>query len=190
MQTLSIASRGGAWKPDLLLLTTMLSPWLLELLLVLPTFLFVPIFWALGLYFKPQLISPGQLDLSEGRRSMAAAHLSEIVEVVMNGFVVIILLIIILRVLQAGKRNNYPCQVCSLVLDKLRLIENGLDRTNTTLSSVSYSADHMGALESEVRAIMAAKGHASVSELWFWVVRGLGVLSVLFMVVFLFLHDY
>lgn len=65
----------------MLLLTSMLSPWLLELLLVLPTPLFMPIFWALGLYPRANLISPGQLDLSEGRQSMAATHLSEIVEV-------------------------------------------------------------------------------------------------------------
>ncbi len=86
--------------------------------------------------------------------------------------------------------------MCSLVLDKLRLIESGLDKSAGDASSsylqknASYSADHMGPLESEVRAIMAAKGHASVSELWFWVVRALAALSLLTLVLFLFLHDY
>ena len=87
--------------------------------------------------------------------------------------------------------------MCSLVLDKLRLIESGLDKSAGDASSssylqknASYSADHMGPLESEVRAIMAAKGHASVSELWFWVVRVLAALSLLTLVLFLFLHDY
>lgn len=82
--------------------------------------------------------------------------------------------------------------MCSLVLDKLRLIENGLDKSagGVSLPSVTYASDHMGPLESEVRAIMAAKGHASVSELMFWVVRALAALSLLILVLFLFLHDY
>ncbi len=59
----------------------MLSPWLLELVLVLPTPFFTLVFWLLGLFPRPHLISPGQMDLCEGRQTMASAHLSEIVEV-------------------------------------------------------------------------------------------------------------
>jgi len=81
------------------------------------------------------------------------------------------------------------------VLDRIRLIEAGLQpqsgSTNTAAaSSVSYSADHMVEIENQVRLIMAAKGHASVSELWYWTVRGLAVISSIALVIFLFFHDY
>ncbi len=166
---MTLASRGGKWRPELLLISSVLNTWLLELVLVLPTPLFTLVFWLLGMFPKPHLISPGQLDLSEGRKTMVSAHLAELVE--------------------AGKRNNFPCHVCGLVLDRIKLIESSLDG-GAASSRVSYSADHMVDIESQVRAIMSQKGHGSVSELWYWTVRGFGALSVLVLVIFLFLHDY
>lgn len=80
-QTLLLASRDGKWKPELLLVTSMLNVWLLELALALPAPLFSLVFWSFGLYPKPHLISPGQMDLSEGRATMTSVHLNEIVEV-------------------------------------------------------------------------------------------------------------
>ncbi len=91
---------------------------------------------------------------------------------------------------QAGKRNNYPCHVCGLVLDKIRLLEAGLD--SGAGPSYSHSSDHMVSVESGVRSFLATKGgsHPSVAELMFWVVRGLGVVSLVVLLLFLFFHDY
>ena len=80
-QTLLLASRDGKWKPELLLVTSMLNIWLLELALALPAPFFTLVFWAFGLFPKPHLISPGQMDLAEGRTTMTSVHLNEIVEV-------------------------------------------------------------------------------------------------------------
>ncbi len=51
------------------------------MILVLPDPFFFTVFWLMGLLPQSNLISPGQFDLIEGRRTMAAKNLIEIVEV-------------------------------------------------------------------------------------------------------------
>ena len=78
-----MAARGGKWAPDLLLISSSLTPWRLEMILALPDALFWPVFWALGLLPDAglKLMSPGQLDIVEGRKSMVDWHFAEIVQV-------------------------------------------------------------------------------------------------------------
>jgi hypothetical protein len=142
-----VAARGGKWKPDLLLIHSSLTPWMLEMALALPDALFylvrVParitrycvcmlcfvlypslrglnylpsgcrlclqlhaelctfkycnvlplttlseyilpvaqVFWWLRLLPEPNLISPGQLDIVEGRKSLVDWHFAEMVQV-------------------------------------------------------------------------------------------------------------
>ena len=80
-QALKLAARGGKWAPDILLITSMLNVWLLEMILALPGPLFALAYWFFGLYAPHEVVSPIQLDLVEGRKSMASWHLSELVEV-------------------------------------------------------------------------------------------------------------
>jgi hypothetical protein len=40
IQVLEVAARGGKWKPDLLLIHSSLTPWMLEMALALPNALF------------------------------------------------------------------------------------------------------------------------------------------------------
>lgn len=81
LQVLTAAARGGTWAPDFLLISSMVSPKLFELILVLPE----PFFWLafsfLGLFPSDTILSPGQMDIAEGRKSMIDWHLSELVEV-------------------------------------------------------------------------------------------------------------
>jgi hypothetical protein len=51
------------------------------MLLVLPDVLFNPLFHLLGIFPKEGLMSPGQMDLTERRKSMVHWHFSELVDV-------------------------------------------------------------------------------------------------------------
>lgn len=86
-QALTLAARGGKWAPELLLITSMLNMWLLEMILALPGPLFTLVYWFFGMFAPGDVVSPIQLDLSEGRKSMASWHLSELVEVGRTAFV-------------------------------------------------------------------------------------------------------
>lgn len=76
-----MAAKGGVWKPDLLLINANLTPWVLEMILALPNALFFAAFWWLRLLPGAGVISPGQLDIVEGRKSMLDWHFAEIVQV-------------------------------------------------------------------------------------------------------------
>lgn len=78
---LTAAARGGGWKPDLLLISEILSVKMYEMMLLLPNFLFIPIAWLVGALPSATIISPGQLDLIEGRRTTASKTLTELVSV-------------------------------------------------------------------------------------------------------------
>lgn len=84
------AAKGGKWKPDLLLISNLITPWMLEMILVLPDALFSAIAYALGLLPHPYLISPGQMDLMEGRRTMVHWHYKAFFEVSSRSIVVIL----------------------------------------------------------------------------------------------------
>jgi hypothetical protein len=80
-QILDVAARGGKWKPDLLLIHSSLTPWMLEMALALPNPLFYACFYFLRLLPEGALMSPGQLDIVEGRKSMVDWHFAELVQV-------------------------------------------------------------------------------------------------------------
>lgn len=80
-QILNTAARGGKWTPDLLLITAYLTPWMLEMVLALPNPLFYLVFWSLSLLPPAGVMSPLQLDLVEGRKSMVDWHFAELVQV-------------------------------------------------------------------------------------------------------------
>ena len=82
VNTLQAASRGGSWEPNILLISSLLSPKLYEMLLLFPTPVFNLIYYLLGLFPPESIMSPGQQDISEGRRTMTFAHLNELVEVI------------------------------------------------------------------------------------------------------------
>mmetsp|Transcript_25189 Transcript_25189/g.41974 ORF Transcript_25189/g.41974 Transcript_25189/m.41974 type:complete len:483 (+) Transcript_25189:186-1634(+) len=106
-KVLTKAAKGGKWKPDLTLLNPSLSSWLLEMMLVMPDALFWSLFWFYGLVPDPTICSPGQLDLMEGRKSMAVDwHFAELVS--------------------AGQRHRYDAPVSTIVLQQLQALEASL----------------------------------------------------------------
>jgi hypothetical protein len=196
-----------------LLVNENVTPWRLEVLLVLPDPLFWSAFWFLGLLPPAALMSPGQLDLAQGRKSMLDWHFAEMV--------------------QAGDRHRYEAPVCCTVLRHLRQVEKSLfpdlaplvelgalgagagvveadpvwEGVFAAAGAQSYnSADQMAllvrTLEQGLEVDDGAKlgkgggdrsllrNHPSVDEVWFWVSRVLAVVSSLLLVAFLFLHDY
>lgn len=164
-QSLHKAARGGIWKPDLqLVYASWFTPWMLEMILILPDFLFTTIFWFMGLFAREGLISPGQMDLMEGRVTMAEWHLAELVD--------------------ASKRHNAPHKFCAVVYEKIREMES--KDKNTSYNS----ADLMPEIERNFDEILAGSSHFGLAELWYWIFRVLSVVSVLGLLLFLFVHDY
>lgn len=51
------------------------------MILVLPGPLFSLVYWFFGLYAPKDVVGPVQLDLADGRKSMASWHLAELIEV-------------------------------------------------------------------------------------------------------------
>lgn len=80
-KTLAAAARGGAWEPNILMISSMLSPKLFEMLLLFPTPFFNLIYYLLGLFPPQHIMSPGQQDIMEGRKTMTFAHLNELIDV-------------------------------------------------------------------------------------------------------------
>jgi hypothetical protein len=52
-----------------------------EMFLLLPNFLFIPLAWILGTLPNANIISPGQLDIIEGRRTATSKALAELISV-------------------------------------------------------------------------------------------------------------
>ena len=102
---LKAAARGGAWKPDLSMVSFTGSVWLLEMILMLPHALYYPLAKLTGFDF-PDLPSPGQVDLTNGRTTMVSWHLQEIVE--------------------AGARHSTPMLVCKTILSRIKLMEQSM----------------------------------------------------------------
>jgi hypothetical protein len=103
---LDVAARGGKWKPDLLLVQSSLTPWVVEMMLVLPNPLFMLCFWFFNMLPDDSLISPGQMDITEGKKSMVDWHYAELV--------------------QAAERHKYDSPVSKAVLAQLRSVETSL----------------------------------------------------------------
>lgn len=83
--------------------------------------------------------------------------------------------------------------MCSLVLEQIKKLESHLEvgGGSGALAAAYKSGDHMLEVEQQVRSLLLSKGgHPSVREVWYWLVRGIGAVSVVVMLLFLFLHDY
>jgi hypothetical protein len=96
---LNAAAKGGKWKPDMTLISDTLPYKLYEWMLILPNLLFYPLAWWFNLFPPPKIISPCQLDLSEGRHTQAVHCLTEMVEVsdmILYVYIIIIALIHVL----------------------------------------------------------------------------------------------
>eukprot|EP01039_Chlorochromonas_danica_P000075 gene75-82_t len=163
------SAKDNVWKPDMLLVTQWLTPKLVELILVLPQPFFTLLFWLFGLFPRKNIISPGQLDLMEGRKSIATLNLQELVLV--------------------ADRNKVPCPLIKLVADALHHTESSFEAHIGSRQFVSY--DNVDVLTPIVQALPAIyTSHHSVQELFYWVVRVAGVTALLGALIFLFIHDY
>lgn len=158
-----MAAKGGVWKPDLLLINANLTPWMLEMILALPDALFFATFWWLRLLPAAGVISPGQLDIVEGRKSMLDWHFAEIVQVsccfggcywckrcFISSFFFS----------QAGERHKYDAPVCTLVLQQLKAIEAGLFPDLVDASSGETSPATMSGTGEEIPGMHGSPGGA------------------------------
>ena len=86
IQAVQAASK-GTWTPQLLLISTFLTPKIMEMFLIMPNFVFQILFYFFGVFPTQNIISPGQHDVMEGRTTMTKLNLKEFVDV-RNAFIV------------------------------------------------------------------------------------------------------
>lgn len=97
---LETASRGGGgWKPDLLLINPLLSPWFYEMILCLPFLLFQLVAWSMTIFPPASLPSSVAVDVAEGRETMISSSLGELCK--------------------TGEKYGVEMPVCKIVLDQV-----------------------------------------------------------------------
>ena len=94
---------GGGWAPDLLLISPLLSPWLYEMMLCLPTIIFRLAAWAMNILPPSSLPSTVLLDIDEGRTTMISTSLGELCK--------------------TGKKYGVEMPVCDLILKQVTSLE-------------------------------------------------------------------
>lgn len=180
-QALSAAARGGAWRPSFRLISSLISPWSFEMLLVLP----LPrrvlwcVMWLLGaLPSGGSIISPGQLDLAEGRKTMVQEHLGELVG--------------------TGRRYSLAMPVCKVVLERVQKMEKGV--AECVPGSGCGGPTEVAALKASILALPVPGGGeaegatrqslapASLKESRFWLLRLLAIASLFPLAHFLLFH--
>mmetsp|Transcript_4591 Transcript_4591/g.4110 ORF Transcript_4591/g.4110 Transcript_4591/m.4110 type:complete len:407 (-) Transcript_4591:35-1255(-) len=155
-QVLSKAARGNGWKPDLYLITTVLTFWMWEMSLLLPDVISVILYFILRL-LPPDIISYIQFDLNNGRNSNIEFTLGDIIK--------------------TGKRLNIDMPICEKVYNLI--IEN-----QNKSSSVKYHSNNM-ASEVE-KAIASIGRPVVVKEFYYWLLRALAVSSIIPILLFLY----
>jgi len=171
---LSSAARGGQWRPQFRLLSSMLNPWLWEMLLSLPwplsgAGLLTLCCWICGVLPPENIISPGQLDLAEGRCTMTESHLGEL--------------------LSTGHRYGVEMPVCEAVAARIAKMEAGVREFVPGAGQGSGAAlDSLHAeLEAKLGGGSASKlAASSTAESKFWVFRFVALLSLIPLLWFLF----
>lgn len=157
-KALTTAARGGRWKPDLSLVVPILTPKMLEMLLVLPGFVLFPLMYLLQ-FRLPALPSPILVDLGNGRRTSVSSQLEELVD--------------------TGKRYQVPMPVSEAILHQIRASE----AAGLGVSRVSQpnTPQMMAAVES----LVFRSTPPGLVELRFWVIRLVTVFSVVILIWFL-----
>ena len=153
------------WKPDFLLINENLSLFAFELILVLPNILFLPIFRALGLMPSPHLVSPGQMDLSEGRKTTCSKAIKELLDI--------------------SKKVKRVSDVLEMVYCKI----NDIEEAGKASSIIErYSKYNNNDVETAIHGMIVSQGHSTVLELYFWLSRVLLLTSIIILLLFLFYH--
>ena len=121
----------------------------------------------------PRLPSPGQVDILSGRPTATRLHLKELVD--------------------SAARHQHPVPICSLLLDKIAIIETTALLQQQTLG---VGSRHLMSVDESQRAadimfkeVMNMLGRSQSSiELKYWVLRSVTFVSFVVMVYFLVFH--
>lgn len=171
-----LAARGGPWKPEFELISSFLTPWVLEMVLAMPGPLFAIAGYLFGLP-RGVVGSPATGDLTAGRQTMTTVALMELVQV--------------------GAKYESPVRICQRVLDKLQRMEGDIKFAASTAcsgfggtktASASGNEERMSELEEEIRA-SGGTPSSTIQEIAYWVSRLLALLSTIAVLYFLFIHD-
>lgn len=137
-------------------------------MLVLPAPLFSLGFWFFGLFPREGVISPGQFDLMENRKTMAVFNLREVVDV--------------------ARRNKVACPLTELVLSVLQRVESAQE---ARVGSKAYSSYHSSDLLQEIAHQIPElyPTHDSLLELRYWLVRIAAAAALVVLFVFLCYHE-
>jgi len=162
------AAKGGEWKPDFLLISPYLSPWVYEMILVLPDPLYYLLAWSLGFLPTRDVISPGQFDIAEGRRSTCVSQLNELIEL--------------------GEQYKSPMPVTASLLLAIKAREEAVGAQIPGANAASKEGVDM--LDSAMSLERGGTGRLkSERELVASLLRLLTIISFLGLLWFFFIHD-
>lgn len=158
IKALNAAARGGAWKPNLSLVApSIMTPKLLEMLLLLPSFVLFPLMAVLQ-FRVPALPSPILVDLNNGRRTSVHGQLEEF--------------------LSTGMRHKVAMPICEAVLHQIRALE-----TTGVGSKLGHSTSPQ--MMASIEALVFRTSPSGFTELRVWMLRFLTAVSVLLLLLFL-----
>lgn len=156
------ASRGNGWTPDMCLVSTLLTPRLLELLLCLPSPLFDVASYLLGMHFSARLMSPIVSDIQSGRTSNCMNTIKEMITM--------------------GSRYSHDMLLTKKIYEKICEIEG---------AGAGYKSLDCAAAVAEAEAVVyqGRAVHSSLLSLSFVALRVLAVVSAASLLYFLFMHE-
>lgn len=168
------AAKGGKWAPDFKAISSVLTLWSYEMILVSPIQILFS-FMAYWLEVYPSdLISTIQLDLKEKRKTNCDYHLSELIKI--------------------GDRYDYSMVTCKAVLNSIESLESIYLNSNNYNNGKNDILDQINHLKSvEAAAFYDNRGilkqNDSIMEFRVYILRGFTITSFLALFIWLFFHD-
>ena len=152
------ASQKNGWNPDFLLISTLVTPWMWEMILLLPNPLYYFVVWIFQFSPPKNLLSPIQQDLLENRTTSVGWSLGEFVAI--------------------GDRFKYPTPICSAIYSKIKKIEN-------EKNSINNEIDNFKDIEAIVDRLRQSKSIQSFDEFRYWLIRLVALLTLIPIILFL-----
>lgn len=168
--SLLAASRGGKWRPDLTLVFASGNLWCFEMILALPNPFFGMAKWIFGLPAANSL-GPGCVDLAAGRETCILAQLEELIS--------------------SGSRHTMDMHICQSVADRIKSMESALG-DNLVLNKPVPGKNQLQLLMSDIKEKekLGVKLSSSTRELLVWLLRMFTAMSLIYLLWFVFIHDY
>jgi hypothetical protein len=164
-QVLTLSAGEGKWRPDLRALSTQLTLWRLEMILALPS-PFWDLFCLILQFPSPPLPSPDTVDRLHLRESCGIHQIEEL--------------------LNSSMKQKKELKILSYLHSKLTEQPHYQQQQQQQQQQQGRGTGSSNDVLKELKELMGTS--ESFAEVMYWLVRALGVISVLIVFYFLILH--